>query len=75
MDNNFSSTPKLILRWPEVKRRTGLCRSYVYFLIGKNKFPPPIKLGERASGWLEHEINQWIECRVTESRGHCASAF
>ena len=32
------------------------------------KFPKPIKLGPRASGWLESEINAWISERIAESR-------
>ena len=57
-----------ILRWPEVQRCTGICRSNAYKLISEGKFPPPIKLGERASGWLESEINNWIKERINKSR-------
>ena len=59
-----------ILRWPEVHERIGLCHSQVYNLIksksasGGALFPPPIKLGKRASGWLESEIEAWIADRV-----------
>jgi len=53
-----------ILRWPAVNERVGLCRSRVYQLIEANKFPKQIKLSERAIGWLESEINQWIEDRI-----------
>ena len=53
-----------ILRWPAVKDRIGLCRSRVYQLIEAGKFPKQIKISERATGWLESEINQWIEERI-----------
>ncbi len=62
-----------ILRWPDVKSKTGLCRSYVHSLISQNKFPAQIKLGIRASGWLESDINDWIEQRVLESRADKAA--
>ncbi|NKB37623.1 MAG: AlpA family phage regulatory protein [Gammaproteobacteria bacterium] len=57
-----------ILRWPEVHKRTGICRSNAYKLINEDKFPPPIKLGKRASGWIQSEIEKWIEDRINQSR-------
>lgn len=48
------------LRLPEVKRRTGKGRSQIYRGIARGTFPKPIKLGERASAWLEHEISAWL---------------
>lgn len=52
-----------ILRWPQVHERTGICRSYAHKLIAKGEFPAPVKIGPRASGWLQSSINAWIESR------------
>lgn len=59
-----------ILRFPEVKARVGLCRSHIHNLASQGKFPAPIKLchGGRASGWLESEIEQFLQSRIEESR-------
>jgi prophage regulatory protein len=57
-----------VLRLPAVKRQVGLGKSSIYAGIKKGTFPPPIKLGERASGWLEAEISNWIEARITSTR-------
>lgn len=57
-----------ILRLEEVKSRTGRSRSSIYADIQKHSFPQPISIGERAVGWLESEINSWIESRIAESR-------
>ncbi|WKD50513.1 helix-turn-helix transcriptional regulator [Microbulbifer spongiae] len=57
-----------ILRLPEVERQTGLKKTHIYALVRKSKFPTPIKLGERASGWLSSEIRQWIQDRIAVSR-------
>ncbi len=57
-----------ILRLPTVISRTGLSRSTVYLMMTKDKFPLPISLGERAVGWLEDDINQWLEKRIEDSR-------
>lgn len=50
-----------ILRLPDVMTRTGLSRSSVYSL---DSFPKPIKLGRNMSGWLESEVESWIEQRI-----------
>ncbi len=63
-----STTIDSILRWPDVQKRVGICRSHAHQLIARNQFPAPIKLGPRASGWLESEINNWIEQRIRSSR-------
>jgi len=58
-----------ILRKPKVRDRTGLSDSQIYSLISQHKFPKQIKLGDRASGWIESEVDEWIEKRIAESRG------
>ena len=55
-----------ILRLPEVKAKTGFGRSTIYAAIdtksGANgEFPRSIRIGARAVGWLESDIDQWIE--------------
>ncbi|WP_323845303.1 AlpA family transcriptional regulator [Microbulbifer magnicolonia] len=57
-----------ILRLPEVERQTGLKKTYIYALVKKGEFPAPIKLGERASGWLSSEVRQWVQDRIAASR-------
>lgn len=58
-----------ILRLREVEARCGLRRSSIYALGSAGVFPTPIKLSERASGWLESEIEQWLAERIAASRG------
>jgi prophage regulatory protein len=57
-----------ILRWPEVQARIPFSRSHAHALAALGKFPKPIKLGPRASGWLECEINAWLADRIAQSR-------
>lgn len=52
-----------ILRRPQVENKTGLGRSSIYRLIQLGQFPKPIKLTERSVGWLESEIDNWIQSR------------
>ncbi|MBL4572627.1 MAG: AlpA family transcriptional regulator [Gammaproteobacteria bacterium] len=58
-----------ILRLPEVKARTGLSRSTIYARISEGRFPESISLGDRAVGWLDHEIQEWLDSRIRDSRG------
>lgn len=57
-----------ILRLPEVKARTGLSRSTIYFRIAEGSFPKSVSLGARAVGWIDEEIQQWIDDRINKSR-------
>jgi predicted DNA-binding transcriptional regulator AlpA len=65
----MSDETKRFLRRPEVEQATGYSISTLYRKAKQGKFPKQIKLGERASGWLQSEVQAWIEDRVAESRG------
>ena len=57
-----------ILRLPAVKQRTGLSRSTIYLRISEDSFPKPVSLGGRAVGWIESEIDSWLEQQIENSR-------
>ena len=57
-----------ILRLPAVKARTGLSRSTIYLRVAEGTFPKPVSLGGRAVGWVEAEIQQWLEQQIEASR-------
>ncbi|HXV82341.1 MAG TPA: AlpA family transcriptional regulator [Candidatus Binatia bacterium] len=57
-----------ILRLPEVKRSTGLSRSTIYLRVAQGTFPKPVALGGRAVGWLEVEVQDWLQRRIEASR-------
>jgi len=57
-----------VLRLPAVKCRVGLGKSSIYAGIKKGTFVAPIKLGPRASGWLESDIDTWLAERVNATR-------
>jgi prophage regulatory protein len=60
---------KRILRLPDVKALTGLSRSTIYLRMSNGDFPKPISLGGKAVGWIEQEIEAWIQTRINCSRG------
>jgi prophage regulatory protein len=57
-----------ILRLPAVKNRTGLSRSTIYDKVQKKQFPSPVKLGKRAVGWVESELDEWQRQLILASR-------
>lgn len=57
-----------ILRLPYVKARTGLSRSTIYLRVSEGTFPKPVSLGGRSVGWIEAEIQSWLEQRIEASR-------
>ena len=61
-----------ILRLPAVKARTGLSRSTIYLRLSQGKFPKPVSLGARAVGWVEAEIQEWLERQIETSRKESA---
>ncbi|EML9492669.1 MULTISPECIES: helix-turn-helix transcriptional regulator [Enterobacteriaceae] len=63
---------KRFIRLPEVLERTGFSKAWIYRLISQNRFPKPIKLGERAIAFLENEIDDWIEQVIQSSRNEAA---
>jgi|TARA_B100001971_G_C17997356_1_gene435445 prophage regulatory protein len=64
-----------ILRWSEVSKRTGFkSKSHVEQMEKKGLFPPSIKIGSRAKGWVSVEITEWIQERIAESRGKMGDA-
>lgn len=52
-----------LLRLPDVIARTGLSRSTIYETA--TRFPKPVKLSARAVAWVESEVDEWIESRMT----------
>ena len=70
----FNNTPRganvthAIQRLPAVKAITGLSRSTIYLRVAEGTFPKPVSLGGRAVGWLEAEIQDWLQRRIAASR-------
>ena len=58
----------IILRLPIVKIRTGLSRSSIYLRMANGEFPTSVSLGGRAVGWLEEDVNNWLEEKINASR-------
>lgn len=63
------SSNEKIVRLPEAKRQVGLSRSQIYLLVRRGEFPAPVRLGPRAVGWLQSELDIWIQEKADERDG------
>ena len=65
-DRHGEHTMNRLLRRPEVERMTGLSRSTIYLLLSSGAFPKPVNIGPRAVAWVETEIAEWVQSRISE---------
>ncbi len=57
-----------ILRIKGVTKKVGVSRATIYNLVRAGQFPRSIQITANTSGWLEHEVDEWLETRIRESR-------
>ena len=61
-----------LIRLPEVLKRTGFGKAWIYRLINEGLFPQPIKIGSRAIAFVESEVDEWIASAIERSRKNAA---
>jgi prophage regulatory protein len=61
-----------IIRLPAVELKTGLKHSAIYQKMAEGTFPRPVPLGPKAVGWVEAEIDQWIDRAIAERDGRAS---
>lgn len=57
-----------IIDLTQLMNKVPLGKSTIYAYVKAGKMPAPIKLGDRAVGWIEAEIDAWLKERVEASR-------
>jgi prophage regulatory protein len=69
-------TQTRIIRRREVEARVGLSRSTIYSKLRGNRpgeidpsFPKPIKIGPKAVGWIESEVEAWLAEQAAKRQG------
>jgi len=67
------SDRKRIIRKPELLNIIGLSDPTIWRMEKNGDFPKRMRLGGNSCGWLESEINQWIEERLAGR--HAADAI
>ncbi|MBE8597426.1 helix-turn-helix transcriptional regulator [Xenorhabdus sp. BG5] len=64
----MTTSKESLIRLPEVQRRTGYSKAWIYRLIKEDKFPKQVKIGPRSVAFVESEIDGWVDQRIAESR-------
>lgn len=54
----------------EVEGRVSMKKSAIYARIKAKTFPAPVKEGEATAGFVESEVDAWIEARIRERDEH-----
>ena len=58
------------IKLDEVIYRTGLKTTSIYTLMNQGRFPKNIKLTNDRVGWLESDIDRWIDERIKARMGN-----
>lgn len=58
-----------ILRLSLLRKKIGLSTSSIYQMMSEGRFPASRKIGKRAVGWLESDIDQWLLARSVTQHG------
>ena len=63
---DISKISNRVLRMRDLPQKVGFRPSTIYEMVATGRFPRPFKLvsGGRASGWLESDIDAWLDKRV-----------
>ena len=57
-----------ILSAKEVAEKTSFSTGHLRRLAKENKFPKSVQISENRSGWLEEDVNKWIESSIRAHR-------
>ena len=60
---NTAPSADRLLKLPQVMDLVALGRDAIYARVRRREFPPPVKLGPRASAWRASEVQEWINSR------------
>ncbi|GMV00400.1 MAG: AlpA family transcriptional regulator [Burkholderiaceae bacterium] len=63
-----------ILRLDEVCAKIGLRKTAVYQMAADGEMPSQVRIGARAVGWVEREIDAWLAQRIERGRVHRSQA-
>ncbi len=64
---------KKILRAPEVQDKVGLSGPSIWRRENQGDFPKRISLGGHSVGWLESEVDEWLQKKADERKGSSGS--
>jgi prophage regulatory protein len=64
-DYSHTSNGERMIPLMAVMQRVGLGRTTIYKMIRDRSFPAPVKIGPRASRWIETEVATWQLAQIS----------
>jgi prophage regulatory protein len=64
---------RTLLRMPAVVLRTGLTVTDVYARMKAGTFPASVPIGVRTVGWVDTEVDAWVEQRIANRNAQSQS--
>jgi prophage regulatory protein len=58
------TVPLRLLRFGDVRQRTGLSRSTIWRMERSGSFPSRVKVSVNVVAWREDEVSEWIASRA-----------
>lgn len=55
-----------VLKKPVVLKIVGVTRTTLQTMIENKEFPAPIRLSARAIGWIDTEVQGWLDSKIAE---------
>jgi prophage regulatory protein len=63
-----STVPLRLLRFGEVRQRTGLSRSTIWRMERSGVFPKRVRISVNVVAWREDEVTAWIATKIQGTR-------
>lgn len=57
-----------LLTFDEVHKRTGIKKSSAYAKMAKGLFPKPVRIAARSVRWVESDIDDWINQKISQTK-------
>jgi prophage regulatory protein len=58
----------MVISYKDLAKSKGIrfSRQWISKMVNDGKFPTPIKIGQRATGFIEAEVDAWLNARAAE---------
>jgi prophage regulatory protein len=56
----------MVISYKDLARSKGIrfSRQWIAKMVSAGNFPPPMKVGQRANGYIEAEVDAWMEAKA-----------
>jgi prophage regulatory protein len=62
-----------LMRLSEVMECTGMGRSTLFAAVREGTFPPPVEIGPQLRGFVDSEVDAWIEEKIKQRDAQLAA--